>query len=283
MTWTPMGSDPRNPPALVDGVPAWMQRALKDWLRTQLFIYQMGMHPRSNVHRVRKFDQMSQQDQPLANVFEDLGFDALERELAYDEERYIHFLDYLVYVLSNDANGEIQIAILESILISSGSKWTVGTRNGLAGLEGRVPEGVQEAADAVMALPGNAGSLLTEAWHAAFGVNPDHEKAYAKSVKAVEAAAIPVVSPNHTGATLGTVIGQMRADGNWKLAMAREHATHTTAQVLIGNMQALWTGQNDRHAGQPGYAPSTQAEAEAAVMLAVPLVQLFSSGAIARR
>jgi hypothetical protein len=48
-------------------------------------------------------------------------------------------------------------------------------------------------------------------------------------------------------------------------------------------MQALWTGQNDRHAGQSGYTPSTQAEAEAAVMLAVPLVQWFSSGAIARR
>ncbi len=125
--------------------------------------------------------------------------------------------------------------------------------------------------------------MLAEAWQAAFGVNPDFEKAYAKSIKAVEAAAIPVVSPTNASATLGTVVGQMRQQGDWNLDMSREHATHTRSHVVLGMVQMLWTGQNDRHAGQAGYQPSTQAEAEAAVMLAVPLVQWFSSGAIQRR
>ena len=134
-----------------------------------------------------------------------------------------------------------------------------------------------------MATPGHAGELLSQAWHAAFGRSPDYEKAYSKAVKAVEAAVIPVVQRNHTGATLGTVLGQLKTDGDWSLAMTRDHKDYPPSNVLVGMAQMLWTGQNDRHAGQPGYTPSTQAEAEAAVLLAVPLVQLFSSGAVARR
>jgi hypothetical protein len=192
-------------------------------------------------------------------------------------------IDWIIYDNSEGDGDDEDNDDLEEILLAGGSLWKVGVREGVAGLERRVPEGVQTVAEQVMGRPGNAGSLLSDAWHSAFGISPDFEKAYSKAVKAVEAAAVPVVSPNHSGATLGTVIGQMRADGDWKLDMTREHSTHTTHQVVLGNMQALWTGQNDRHAGQPGYTPSTQAEAEAAVMLAASLVQWFTSGAIARR
>jgi hypothetical protein len=46
--------------------------------------------------------------------------------------------------------------------------------------------------------------------------------------------------------------------------------------------EALWVGQESRHGGN-GYRKPTRAEAEAAVMLAVPLVQWFTSGAVAPR
>ncbi len=134
---------------------------------------------------------------------------------------------------SDQPRGNVGMDALEGILVRCGSEWKVGSRDGHFGLEERVPLGVQEAADAIIATPGHAGGPLSEAWHAAFGVNPDYEKAYAKSVKAVEAAAVPVVSPTNATATLGTVISQLRSQGDWKLVMTREHADHATQQVAV--------------------------------------------------
>ena len=51
-----------------------------------------------------------------------------------------------------------------------------------------------------------------------------------------------------------------------------------------GMMRALWAGQTDRHGGDSDPAlVITQEVAETAVLLAVPLVQWFTSGAVARR
>lgn len=209
------------------------------------------------------------------------GAQSLFENLRPDE--ILSFLDWAVFDNAEGDGDSSDNDVLEEILIAGGSLWKVGQRDGVAGLERRVPKGVQQAAEQVMSTPGHAGTLLSEAWHAAFGLNPDFGKAYAQSVKAVEAAAIPVVSPNDAGATLGKVIGTIRADGNWSLDLTREHLTSTSAAVILGMAQALWTGQSDRHAGPSDYGPSTRADAEAAVFLAVPLVQFFSSGAVARR
>lgn len=278
--WTPRGADPATHHALVDGVPSWMVSPLRAWFVAQFTYFTSGTprQRRTWVARMQDYDLAARTSwvDDLTTYGPDTLFDGLTQDEA------LRMIDWLVY---DNATNETRHdnPDLEAILSAGGSMWKVGERDGVPGLERRVPEGVQVAAEAVMAQPGTAGSLLSEAWHAAFGINPDYEKAYAKAIKAVEAAAIPVVSPTHAGATLGTVVQQLRDQGDWKLDMTREHGIHTTQQVILGVAQALWTGQNDRHAGQPGYTPSTQAEAEAAVMLAVPLVQLFSSGAVARR
>ncbi|AJW40486.1 hypothetical protein NY08_2463 [Rhodococcus sp. B7740] len=51
---------------------------------------------------------------------------------------------------------------------------------------------------------------------------------------------------------------------------------------MLGMMQMLWVGQTDRHGGPAsvGIPPVSQSEAEAAVMLAVPLVEWFTSGKV---
>lgn len=286
MTWTPLGSNGAITPTLVDGVPEWMRSGIKEWLKRCLFVHSLGRPPQKYLARVRAFDQITQQEYPLAEIFDSRGFDALVQELVDDpddENLYIVFLDFLVYELSTEYGGETQLAELDAIFARSGSKWSVGTRDDHRGLEERVPVGVRDAAEGVIATPGHAGQLLSEAWQAAFGVSPDFESAYAKAVKAVEAAAIPVVSPKNGTATLGTVIADIKNQRDWKLDMTREHPDAPTKDVLLGMMQVLWTGQNDRHAGQVGYTKSSRAEAEVAVMLAVPLVQLFTSGAIQRR
>jgi hypothetical protein len=173
---------------------------------------------------------------------------------------------------------------LEILLKSSSSKWTVGIRSaGKLGLVQRVPEGVQSAVDGTISSSGHAGIRLSEAWAAAFGIAPDPSRAYALAVKAVEDAAIPVVSPNDTMATLGKINSQMRKTGEWGLPLAREDEFATTSATLLSMMKMLWAGQADRHGGNPDATlVITQEAAEVAVLTATTLVHWFTSGAVTR-
>jgi len=131
---------------------------------------------------------------------------------------------------------------------------------------------------------GHAGVRLAQAWAAAFGVDPDPSKAYSLAIKAVEDAAASLVTPTDRLATLGKISGVVRDQGEWSLPTTREDADFPSGQLLHAMMRALWTGQSDRHGGDPdGHIPMTQDAAEVAVLMAVPLVQWFSSGQVARR
>jgi hypothetical protein len=278
--WTPRGVNPSAHPVLVDGVPQWMMSPLRTWFKSQ-FTYRTNtrlpvIQPWKG--RMEEYDLASRRT-PWAEDLGNYGTDPVFDVLGADE--LLRIFDWLIF--DNATNTKRGNDDLDGILAAGGSLWKVGERDGVPGLERRVPEGVQVAAETLMVAPGHPGLLLSEAWHAVFGLNPDFEKAYAKSIKAVEAAVIPIVSPTNALATLGTVISQMGSEGDWRLAMSREHTTHRTQQVVLSTAQALWTGQNDRHAGQAGYMPSTRADAEAAVTFAVSLVQWFTSGAVARR
>lgn len=100
---------------------------------------------------------------------------------------------------------------------------------------------------------------------------------------AVEDAAIPVVAPSSTRATLGTVISQVEAQKGWGLPLSREHDKAPSSDVLIGMMRMLWHGQHDRHGGPPS-APGkvSQQEATVAVATAVTLVHWFSEDLVTR-
>lgn len=279
-----MGRAASESPALVDGIPAWMRSGVKEWLRARLLIPQAGGIVRKLVSTVRAFDELTQQEYPLADIFEDRGFNTFEALLFEDPDGtdiYVQFLDYMVYLTSSAYAGEVYLEELEGVLLRSGSKWTVGIRGDHPGLEERVPTGVRDAAEAAMSLPGHAGELLSKAWHAAFGVSPNPVAAYTNAVLAVEAAAVPVVIPSDRNATLGKVFSVMRDQGGWGLDIKKQHENYSVQTVVLGMVQMLWAGQG-RHAGQPDWAPNTQAEAEAAVLLAVPLVQWFNSGSLRR-
>ncbi|MWV57429.1 hypothetical protein [Rathayibacter sp. VKM Ac-2754] len=277
MTWKPLRSSAEEQAVLVAGVPPWLEMPLWVWIGRQLTTVDYRGQTGRNLPLVSEFDLVTRRVEPIVGRFQKFGIAGIESVL--DEDETIEFVDFLVF---NSQSREAGMQ-LDGLLTSAGSEWTVGARDGYAGLEKRVPEGVRRAADAAMSSAGHAGPLLSESWSSAFGVNPDYERAYSKAVKAVEAASIPVVMPTNRTATLGTVVGQMRADGDWGLELSREHPADTSTRTVLAMAQTLWTGQNDRHAGQPGFTRSTRAEAEAAVLLAVPLVQWFTSGAIARR
>ena len=66
-----------------------------------------------------------------------------------------------------------------------------------------------------MAATGFAGDLLHEAWKAVYGRLPDPEEAYEKAITAVEQAGAPVVIPNNSNATLGSMISALRDQKDW--------------------------------------------------------------------
>lgn len=192
-------------------------------------------------------------------------------------EEFLDFVDFLVFTVDQLGGTQGILHSLDQILLLAGSEWRVGDRDGHAALEKRVPEGVADAATEVIASSGSAGRLLAEAWRAAFGRSPDPEDAYEKAIKAVEEAGASVVAPRNQRTTLGTMIRDMKAQGDWALELAG-----SDADVPVRMAEALWTGQASRHGGN-GYQKPTAGEAEAAVLLAVPLVQWFSTDAIQRR
>jgi len=239
--------------------------------------YRGGYH-KDRIERMRKME-LDTRLGGLAKLLESKNSGAVFD--AMTEQQRLQAFDWIIR--DNASSREHGNDDLERILRDGGSKWKVGVRNGQPGLEDRVPQGVQDAADQAMAHPGDAGRLLSEAWHATYGINPQADLGYRKSIEAVEAVVLPLVTPNDAAATLGKAIGQMRSDGDWKLPFIKEHAQNPSPGVVLGMMQALWSGHSDRHPGTPSYIQSTQQAAEAAVSLAVTLVNLFSSGGIARR
>lgn len=277
MGWRPMGQTAEEAGALYEGVPIWMMNALWAWLAGLLSPTDPGAQRRLEL--VDDFEQRRRSKKPATPAFAQRGVGGLQA-VWNGQDDVIPFLDYLLANL-NSWELKRRTGTLAELLERNGSAWKIGTREGFPGLERRVPLGVQEAAEHTMTTAGDAGERLSGAWHMAFGVNPDPSRAYGLAIKAVEDAAVPVVSPTNRKATLGTVIGVLRTQGDWTLPFAREDEHVPNKDVLIGMLKSLWAGQVDRHGGsdEPEHREVTQNAAESAVMLAVPLVQWFSSGA----
>jgi hypothetical protein len=134
------------------------------------------------------------------------------------------------------------------------------------------------AVSAQTAIRDEAGKHLDNAWHAAFGRDPNPSEAYSQAIKAVEAVAIPVVTPNDPAATLGTILGQLRSNPQKYAAIFVRDATlsHDTklspVETITVMADLLWRNQTDRHAP---IVPVTQPQAELAAHLALTLVQAF--------
>lgn len=278
--WRPLESTASHFESNVEGIPVWLEDPLMDWLKRAL---RPGFGEMESwaLDTVRDFDSRSQNRSPIAPTFSPYEIGAIRDSM--NESEYLSFIDYIAYAssLPNAFGG--QNDKLDDILRKGSSAWCVGQRAGQVGLERRVQPSVLSAATMAMQNTGRAGELLSEAWHCAFGRNPDPEKSYSKTIKALEAAASRVVCPNDKTTVLSKVIGQMRRDGNWTIPLDAAHDQNPLPIVLLNMMQAIVSGQTDRHAGNGVEAPTSQRAAETAVLLAVPLIQWFSSDAVAQQ
>jgi hypothetical protein len=103
-------------------------------------------------------------------------------------------------------------------------------------------------------------------------------------VKAVEAAVSPVVIPNERIPTLGKAIGQLRSRPNqFRIALVLANP-ETGVSSVTQMLDLIWMGHHDRHGRADSSAPIavSQREAEAAVHLAVTLVQWFKGEVVAK-
>ncbi|MCU1437884.1 MAG: hypothetical protein JWP66_971, partial [Naasia sp.] len=126
------------------------------------------------------------------------------------------------------------------------------------------PSVQQQVVDAVANAVGSAGDHLASAWNHSYGRKHDAPKAYSEAIKAIEAAAAPIVSPKNAKATLGTMIADVRQKpGKWLLEVAVPDGMTTVADM----MDLIWKGQTSRHGGLAPTREETPDEAQTAVHL----------------
>ena len=274
-----------------EGVPPWLRSSIAVWVKQQLWT---GMDWKNSL--VRELERSIRMSPPLDVSLGNPGWDLERRVLTEgNDDMTLDIIDFLVrkeYLVEQEFYSRIPVKskasqrdVLKSILQQGGSVWSVGaTDSGEMGLVRRVDASFQDAADQAMAGDAQHHRYLRKAWGAAYGRNPQPDTAYRDAVRAVEAAAIPVVRPSRSPPTLGLVIAELR-DRPKQFATRLNPSPPLEPTAAVGQMLSLlWKSQWDRH-GVDDYVPLTvsQEEAEDALALAVALVRWFDTGAVYRR
>lgn len=172
-----------------------------------------------------------------------------------------------------------QAVQLETYLREARSVYTVGLDgSGAYELQDRQPPELTQVVQAATSGPGSASHHLRQAWSNAFGREPDATAACDEAVRAIEAAAKPVVTPNDSLATLGKMIAAMRDS-------SQKWTTNSNASDDIGGviamMELVWKGYR-RHGDPDQPAEASVEAAQMLVQSAALLVHWFQTGHIRR-
>lgn len=275
---------------LHEGVPPWLQLSIGTWLanRLQDSVQNAGY---IGTYRDWSHDVLARVERELRHPLDwSAGPESAGRKLLNDAradaDLALELLDYFLRDMIPWRNEDALNALFDH-LAQAGSAWQIRARDpddmeqGFS-LERRVDVTTSAAADEAFGA-GRAGRHLRAAWAHVYGRSPDPSRAYAESVKAVEAAGIATVIPKDKVPTLGKMITALRdAPHKWLVTvggMAPDDQVLTVASMC----ELLWRGQTDRHGidGPASPVDIEQSHAETGVQLAVTLVQWFATGKIA--
>lgn len=169
---------------------------------------------------------------------------------------------------------------LQRVLFLAGSGWRLNEARD--GLERVVDQSVREVAqEAISKAEVSAAQHLRNAWTVTHSRERNATHAHAEMIRAVESAARPVVTPNDPRATLGTLIGQLDAQGLLYMTTGASPANDGVAGT-VAMMRLLWPQQTDRHGANPT-VPATQERVEFLLPIAAALVHAFATGAVRRK
>jgi hypothetical protein len=262
--------------ALHPGVPSWLRAWLWEWVAERIGD---GNPTLAQIERVFRID----------SIPEDISYgDAvyhLRRRAYQDSEFFLDIVDYVASKLRLEFIPVAEANQLATMLDEAGSEWTLDDSSGRYGLVRRVPLEVRAAADQIMNTGDKAALHLRLAWNAVYGRHPDAGKGYGEAIKAMEVATIPVVCPSNLRATLGRVINDLRAKPDKWVVNLKHPTPDRQAETVADMLDLVWKGQSDRHGDPDPSAPISvsQEQAEAAVHLAVTVVQWFNTGVVTAR
>ncbi len=264
------------------GIPSYLWEPILDWVKQ--FVWAFSPRLSRDTFRSQRVKRM-QVAMRLSDPFDYSGIDAvqLSRFLNRLRRSSTMTLNVLDYMLGFEAS-KSQAVALQELLTLGGSEWEVSEAPDGSGRRyeltkraiGPVKEAIEGVSDAQ-----RAHHHLSLAWSRLAGRDPDPSSSYRESIRAVEAAAKPIVSPRRELTTLGSVIGELRAKPElWEVTL--EKATTTDVAAMAAT---IWTSQLDRHGTDDGTVPLSvsQAEADAAFYIALALVRLFAGGHVKRR
>lgn len=296
MSWVPFGMEEGKPSVLVDGVPDYMKKSLIDWMMQAELLLCCGgtsiygekwLDEDTRYELIKEFDRRTRQESHLCDVAPNKYFEeSMNADLIG-----LQYTDFLLMKLDEDMRDEqcifpsseefhSHIQNLDTILEESGSKWRVGERNSICGLEERVDPAMQQMVDNAMDSSSGYGQQLSEAWHYMFGREPNYSAAYAAAIKAVESIALPMVEPSNKDSTLSKASRVMR-DQHWEFQIEAREENNVPGGVIQLLMSGLMNSQPDRHGG-PDSGVVSKEKAQAAVYSAVFLIQCFKAGLVRR-
>lgn len=302
--WRPLSQreTPHSEATLFEGVPDHLHAPLRDWIMRYLTLTQRS----GNVSLARRVALRLRIPIKLTALAVSTSKELLDEADAHGQlldvaDAALHLDDALrweVDVVGQEPSPEAEVADwvpplkwperssyaieaerLDQLLADAGSAYRVSWRRRC--LVRRVDPTVHAAAESAMVDDTEAGGHLRAAWNAIYGLHPDPAKGYDEAVRAVEAAAIPVVLPGRPLETLGKVRAHLEdASSRWELAI--EGKNRGAIGPLVAMIRLLWEG-HARHAGTPSARPQRLDEATMAVHLAATLVHWFTSGAVRQR
>lgn len=261
-----------------EGIPIWLRSSVLSWFSVLLreeYPSASGRHAVKRAHLVRLERELHLS---LNWTNEETAFDSATN-LLMDDEIGPRILDWCLTLSKPEF-----AAILDQMLTEGHSAWCVGLNEANEmELQRRVDATVRDAVQSAAPSGSRAATHLAKAWSDVYGMDPDPASSFRESVRAVEAAAKPVVEPGNAAATLGTMIPVMRAKpSKWTSTLSPTAGDPVLSIATM--MELIWKSQLDRHGTddttKPPYA--TREEAEAALHIAASLVHLFSSGALTR-
>lgn len=292
MQWRPLSRRGQPDPRLdepYEGLPAHLRQPVIGWVDAA---YWPGRHhPNSgepSLPLLRELQLSMRLAAPLdlRNGGSALN-DVLER-MEHDEAFALDVVDFTLFFITILLPHSFadSVSDLDHVLWAGGSAWETAAAEPLHDeddsdhwqLSRRAIGPVRDAIDELPA-SSRAHQHLVAAWNRLVGRNPDPSAAYREAVRAIEAAAKPIVEPRNDRATLGTMLRVLR-----DAPTGRFQPRLGDIEDIERMMRLVWTNQRDRHGTDDDQTPFTVSleDADVAVHLALTLTRLFAGGHVTR-